>query len=393
MRTIKILIPCLLMISTSLITAQEVTLEGHVYSDDNSGFLKNVKITILHEISNKLLAETKTDKEGFFTAEVPAGKSLKIVAEKKRFFPKEESLSSKGIEEGEKLFAKIAMERKPGYIFDVTLAEARKGEATVNAIDSARIEIFNNTTNTAELVLKDYPHPNFKFNFEKGNHYTLMIRRKGYFNKRIEAFVNVEGCILCFEGIGDIRPNVVDVLTRGNSLGTFLANLELEPLKLNKTYTIENIYYDYDKDNIRSDAAIELDKLVAVLKDNPGITVELGSHTDSRGKDNYNMDLSDRRAKSAVEYLISQGIDASKLQSKGYGETTLVNNCANGANCEEVAHQQNRRTELKILNIEEVDPLAHRSLEDIITEERLLYEVMNQEVIRVEDIPNEGGDN
>lgn len=112
---------------------------------------------------------------------------------------------------------------------------------------------------------------------------------------------------------------------------------------------IKNIYYDFDRSNIRKDAALELDKLVIILKDNPTLWLELGSHTDSRGNDAYNMWLSQRRADAAVHYLINKGIEKDRITAKGYGETELLNKCANGVSCSEEEHQLNRRTEFKIV--------------------------------------------
>ena len=131
----------------------------------------------------------------------------------------------------------------------------------------------------------------------------------------------------------------------------FYADFEVEEIIIDKPIVLENIYYDFDKWNIRPDAARELDKLVKLLKDNPEIDIEMGSHTDVRGSDAYNMVLSDRRAYAAVQYLIARGIDARRLTWKGYGETKLVNECANGVKCSEVKHQENRRTEFKVTKI------------------------------------------
>jgi outer membrane protein OmpA-like peptidoglycan-associated protein/tetratricopeptide (TPR) repeat protein len=121
----------------------------------------------------------------------------------------------------------------------------------------------------------------------------------------------------------------------------------LEP-NLNKKILLKNIYYDYDKSDILSESSVELDKLVAFMKDNPKLQVELSSHTDSRGSDSYNMTLSEGRAKSAVNYIVQHGVDALRITAKGYGETRLVNGCANGVKCTEAQHRQNRRTEVFI---------------------------------------------
>lgn len=126
-------------------------------------------------------------------------------------------------------------------------------------------------------------------------------------------------------------------------------NLYMSEIIIGKAIKIENIFYDFDKYNIRPDAAIELDKLVTVLKENPSIWIELGSHTDSRGNDLYNLKLSQNRANSAVEYIISRGIARERITAKGYGETMLVNKCSNGVKCTEEEHQMNRRTEFKIV--------------------------------------------
>jgi outer membrane protein OmpA-like peptidoglycan-associated protein len=123
--------------------------------------------------------------------------------------------------------------------------------------------------------------------------------------------------------------------------------LTLTRIIKNKPIVVENIFYDLNKAEIRPDAAVELDKLVQTLVDNPKITIELSSHTDVRGKDAYNLDLSDRRAKSAVAYIISKGIDPARITAKGYGETQLV---VKNATTEE-EHQKNRRTEFKVTRI------------------------------------------
>jgi peptidoglycan-associated lipoprotein len=127
------------------------------------------------------------------------------------------------------------------------------------------------------------------------------------------------------------------------------ATLLLNEIVKEKPIVLENIFYDFDKADIRSDAALELDKLVQVLNDNPTISIELSSHTDSRGSDIYNQDLSQRRAQSAVNYIISKGIDRNRITAKGYGESRPV---VRNAKTEE-QHQLNRRTEFKVVRITE----------------------------------------
>ncbi len=119
---------------------------------------------------------------------------------------------------------------------------------------------------------------------------------------------------------------------------------------LAKLLRLQIIYFDLDKSNIRSDAEIELQKIIATLKEHPQLKIDVRSHTDSRAKDNYNMYLSERRAKSTIAYIVNKGgIDKSRVSGRGYGETSLINDCANGVKCSEEEHQSNRRSEFIVL--------------------------------------------
>ncbi len=113
---------------------------------------------------------------------------------------------------------------------------------------------------------------------------------------------------------------------------------------------LQPIYYEFDKSNITAAAAEKMDRIIEIMEANPDLIIEASSFTDSRGSDTYNLALSQRRAKAAVEYLISKGIDATRIQSKGYGEDKLINQCVNGVNCDESSHQLNRRTEFNFVN-------------------------------------------
>jgi len=112
------------------------------------------------------------------------------------------------------------------------------------------------------------------------------------------------------------------------------------------------IYFDFDKSEILNRAAIELNKVVMLMNEYPTMIIKIESHTDSRGNDDYNEKLSDRRAKSTRDYIISQGIDENRIESAiGYGEQQLINDCVNGAQCENAKHNLNRRSEFIILKL------------------------------------------
>ncbi|MCP1997469.1 OmpA family protein [Flavobacterium sp. HSC-61S13] len=118
-----------------------------------------------------------------------------------------------------------------------------------------------------------------------------------------------------------------------------------------KVLKMEPIFFDFDKSNIRPDAALELAKIVEVLLQYPEMKIDVRSHTDSRGKDAYNMSLSDRRAKSTVQWIIDQGIAKKRVTGRGYGESQLINRCKNGVKCSEEEHQENRRSEFIVLDL------------------------------------------
>lgn len=117
---------------------------------------------------------------------------------------------------------------------------------------------------------------------------------------------------------------------------------------------IDPIFFDYNKSEIRPDAALELDKIVSVMKRFPKLTVESTSHTDARGRASYNERLSDRRAQSTVRYIVSKGISPERITGRGYGESKLVNDCSDGVKCTAEEHQANRRSEFLITNISEL---------------------------------------
>ncbi len=117
---------------------------------------------------------------------------------------------------------------------------------------------------------------------------------------------------------------------------------------LAKTFGIKIIYFDLDKSNIREDAAIELEKILDIMVENPTIKINIRSHTDSRASFEYNDQLSERRAKSTLEWLVKNRIDAGRLTAKGYGERELVNKCSDDVLCSEEEHQANRRSEFII---------------------------------------------
>lgn len=200
-------------------------------------------------------------------------------------------------------------------------------------LEQARVVLYDEENKQAG---GDFSNTNgrVRFTLEPNADFTIIASKSGYFSKSIP-----------YTTVGK-TPNPEDLIQEVTNI-TLDTTIVLDQLILEKSIVLENIYYDLDKADIRTDAAVELDKLVQILKDNPSIRIELSSHTDDRSSDAYNLDLSQRRAQSAVDYIVSQGIDPSRLVAKGYGESQLL---IENATTEE-EHQKNRRTEFKVIEI------------------------------------------
>ncbi len=370
--------------------AQTLSIDGYAFESGNRGYLNATQIVIFDADKETVLCETMSDLDGHFVCEVPVGRKYILTAYKEMFEDMEIEVSNKSRKKEGKLFVKLEMKRAPGYIFEITLANAREHDSiVVDAIKGANIEVYNNTKKKMELTLEEHAAPNFRANLVKGNHYTVLIRKEGYFTKRMEAFVDIEGCILCFDGIGDVRPEVTDNLTEGNANGVLLANVEMERVYLGREVQFRNVLYEFGKADLTHDAKKALDNLIVLIKDNPNLTIELGSHTDSRGRQEDNMALSIKRAQSAVDYILENSeIPRSSITSRGYGETDLLNKCTSFVECTDAQHAINRRTEIKILGINtnvKIPSLAQEKREE--REALLIEELLNQEQVR---IPEEG---
>jgi peptidoglycan-associated lipoprotein len=184
----------------------------------------------------------------------------------------------------------------------------------------------------------------FRFKVDPEENYIIIGDKKDYFTTRKN-----------YSTVGKEVPQ--EELKDPTTTITFETKVNLNKIVIDKAIVLENIYYDFDKANIREDAAKELDKLVDILKDNPEISIELSSHTDIRGDEEYNQKLSQRRAESAVNYIISKGISKERIKAKGYGKSKPI--IPNAKTEEE--HEVNRRTEFKVTHIkkeEESKPKA-----------------------------------
>lgn len=206
---------------------------------------------------------------------------------------------------------------------------------TGERIANVKMSLFSNTGEELETTTTDIAGA-YRFNtvLNCTTKFNVTASKKGYENKDKPVLtLNENGETVVALGLETLNELIVE---------------EKGVLKIK----IGIIYFDLDKSFIRNDAAIELNKIVLLMTQYPQMVIKIESHTDSRNSQSYNLNLSDRRAKSTRDYIISQGVDAKRIESaNGFGESQLINNCADGVSCSEAEHQLNRRSEFIITKI------------------------------------------
>ncbi len=200
-----------------------------------------------------------------------------------------------------------------------------RDKKTNEILAGVEVKLINEVGKIMETVITEADGA-FTFNADCNKNYTILGSQKDY------------------------KDESVKVSTDDTDGKETTADLYLQPLIDNDQIVINPIFFDFDKWNIRTDAEYELENIVDVMREHPLMIIKIESHTDSRGSDRYNLKLSDRRAKSTRDYLLSRGIVTERIESAiGYGETQLLNKCSNGVECSEEEHQLNRRSYFYIL--------------------------------------------
>lgn len=300
--------------------------------DKDGNILGGVEVALKNETTGDVIFTT-SDEMGKFTFLVDPEMKFNFVGKKEKYFDGNSTLETFG-EQG--TFAtQLILEKDPGISIYLLVKDQTSGEP----IDSVKIIITDNMTGVTDSTITSLtgdffrPLPDKKLN-ERGS-YNFSISKKGFLSKTVTYNV-------LFEKEG--KYNVHEFL-----------DMTLEKVEvgqdLSKIVELKPIYFDVGKWNIRPDAAIELDKIVKVMNDNPNMVVELGSHTDSRGNATSNQKLSEKRAKSSADYIKQRITNPDRIKGIGYGESKLVNECSDGVTCADDKHQENRRTEFIIISM------------------------------------------
>jgi outer membrane protein OmpA-like peptidoglycan-associated protein len=214
-----------------------------------------------------------------------------------------------------------------------TLTGVILDKETNKIVPDAKLSLFDEKFQFLKEAASDH-NGNYSFEVVCGKTYYVRAEKLGYETK--------EGNIAVDKTSGKSELNLaLEQRIKPISIETDLA----------KTLNIPMIYFDLDKSFIRKDASFELTKLLVVMQEYPKMKIDIRSYTDSRETAQYNKFLSERRAKSTMEWLVKKGIGANRLNARGYGETKLVNKCSNGVKCTEEEHQANRRSEFVITSM------------------------------------------
>ena len=225
------------------------------------------------------------------------------------------------------------------YFFDlrpmVISFEAQVGDENKKGLRGATVQLIEIGNEDNAISKTDKNSYKQKFGLEPDKKYKVLATKEGYFPHEIEvSTVGVES---------DQHIMKEFILKR------IPEESDIEIISMNEAIRLNNIYYDFDDDKILPDAEQDLNFLLGLMNEYPDMVIELSSHTDSRGNDAYNENLSERRARSARSWLIGRGVAGKRIKAIGYGEEQIINECTNGVECSESDHRLNRRTEFKIL--------------------------------------------
>jgi outer membrane protein OmpA-like peptidoglycan-associated protein len=308
------------------------------------------------KISNDCFNNTRTtDKDGKLKFNMRLNECCRLEASLDGYEMDSIEICSKDVNPGDTLFVNLQLKKEiklqvSGIVFD---------QITGMPLEGAVIKLVSEDCEVETPLVSD-GGGQYLFPLQEGCCYKLRAEKGNYFSKTIQDEICLTGdSPTVYTANLGLQPFVRsdEVVATEKPMpnygrveeATFKVSRQRDD-NMEKTIAYKlNIYYDFGRTSIREEAVEELQRLYTLLQDNPGLVLEISSHTDARGSAPFNERLSQRRANKVIQWLIAQGIPKKRLIAKGYGETMLVNNCADGTSCTEEEHQQNRRTEFRVV--------------------------------------------
>ncbi len=307
-------------------------IKGNV-KDKEGNVLALAKIELKDEEGN-VIDTVLTDLNGDYSFDVEPDKNYNLKGAKEEYFDDDFAVDTHT--DDDVIYANLTLEKDPG----ISLYALILDKETNLPLEGVKMIVVDNMTGErVEYITPasgDYRRPLTDKRLNDRGSYNITLEKDGYFGKTVTY-----NTVFDRPGVYNLHENLNISLDKLEVGGDVSDLIEINP-----------IYFDFNKYNIRPDAAAELDKIVKVMTDYPGMEIELGSHTDSRGSDSYNRKLSDRRAKASAKYIRERITNPERINGKGYGEAKLINRCKNGVKCSDEEHQENRRTEFIITKLE-----------------------------------------
>jgi len=304
-----------------------------VVKDDNGKLLKGVNVTVLNR-NGEEIRSVKTKSNGSYKLEVPCDSKIKIVGNKLSYLDDEKTLITENNPDGKEI---INLNLTKIVVCVQTVNLTVENIRTSKPISYAIVEVYDKNGKKTETI-KASKRGKVKFELPCNKVFRFVGNKDKYDENEMMLTTN-----------------------DGGKSQKAILNLKLTPdlteIKILKNKVIVNvnpIYFPLNSSAITPTSAVELDKVVAIMRKYPKLKIEGGSHTDSRGGGDFNLKLSYQRASSTVQYIINQGINPRRITAKGYGETQPVNRCVDGVRCSEKEYKLNRRTEFVILNPDEL---------------------------------------
>ncbi len=297
-------------------------LSGNILDSKTNLPIDQVQVSLFQ--NNKLIEKQTISKGSGYKFSINCKETYKIIAEKENYETKELTIS---IDDKNKTEITKSLKLTPIECVQFISGTVTDSETNL-PLPNAIVHIYRGKELMAKISLDSDATFNYKLSCV--TQYRIKVSLKNYH----DAVSMVK--------TSDKRDEALNINLAMESSVEFV---EVREQKMIKTRTIN---FDLDQSSIRLDAAIELNKVIAILMKYPSLKIEIKSHTDSRAPAEYNMKLTNDRAKKVIDYIISNGIDSSRVSGRGYGETQLLNNCAKGVKCSEAEHQMNRRTEFII---------------------------------------------
>ena len=325
-----------------------------VYDAESKMPLDNADVAVVTDGKTEM---KKTDSNGTFKICVEEGKQCELKASREGYMP-----NTVACKEGETTID-IPLSRMKEITADSSAVATTEGSSTTGTTTDANPVGYQGQTtgNTVPCPSTKTIRGRVTANKDKRSLNGVTVTLKNECDGSTQSFVTgadgryqfeiCEGCDYSIEATKDnfgSRGNKIKKLGKG---GPKNINANLSMFEEGDVVVIENIYYDYGKCNIRADASRELDKVATMMKRYKNMRLEIRSHTDSRATTEFNQKISEGRSKAVVKYLVKKGVSASRLAAAGYGESQLLNECADDVECTEEQHAVNRRTEFKVTQL------------------------------------------